>query len=191
MEEPKQAEVKTVSDALRSIQIALDNYDDIFSDFDPSPYQRRLLSDDFLKELYRRYAMTRKEEFIVNFTLPKKERSEKTEELIRKRLKDHFRGRLRKADKKAKELRKNGLLRLLAGFAISTLMLVFSGPELLPFITMVSVLAWYLLWSGYENFFEAAGKTSVRKAYYERFLGAKYNFSDEEDVLRQARVAHT
>ncbi len=190
MEEPKDADVKTVSDALKSIQIALDNYDDIFSDFDPSPYPRRLLSNDFLKELYRRYALNRKEEFIVNFTLPKKERSPKTEEVIRKRLKDHFRGRLRKADKKAKELRRNGVVRIAVGFAVSTLMLFSPGAELLPLVTMVSVLAWYLLWSGYENFFEAAGKTSSRRLYYERFLKAKYNFADEESILRQAGVVH-
>src|SRR3989338_8032949 len=37
-----------LSSILNSIQIALDHYDDIFSDFDPSPFNQRMLSDDFL-----------------------------------------------------------------------------------------------------------------------------------------------
>ena len=32
------------------ISLSLDNYDDIFSDFDPRPFSQRALSDDFLIE---------------------------------------------------------------------------------------------------------------------------------------------
>ena len=35
----------------RDISIWLDNYDDIFSGFDPKPYSERVLSDDFLTEV--------------------------------------------------------------------------------------------------------------------------------------------
>ena len=35
---------------LSEISILLDNYDDIFSDFDPRPYSERSLSDDLLNE---------------------------------------------------------------------------------------------------------------------------------------------
>lgn len=35
---------------MSEISIWLDNYDDIFSDFDPRPYSQRSLSDDFLAE---------------------------------------------------------------------------------------------------------------------------------------------
>lgn len=56
----KKVEDGRLSSILNSIQIALDHYDDIFSDFDPSPFSQRMLSDDFLKEMQKRYIETKK-----------------------------------------------------------------------------------------------------------------------------------
>ena len=46
--------MKTLKRILSSVHIALDDYDDIFSDFDISPYNQRALSKDFLDELKTR-----------------------------------------------------------------------------------------------------------------------------------------
>ena len=47
---PKQALLE-----LAEISILLDSYDDIFSDFDPSPYSERTLSDDYFNINDRRF----------------------------------------------------------------------------------------------------------------------------------------
>jgi hypothetical protein len=180
----KPVEARTVSDIFQTAQIALDSYDDIFSDFDPSPYERRLLSDDFLSELRRRHAEKRKGEFVVNFTLPASLRSEKTEALVRKRIKDYFRGRLKETSKERRDKLRQGGLRLIVGVAISLSLIIFPQLDVVPFLTLVSVLIWYVLWSGFEELFEVSSRLKRKQAFYEKFLRAAYNFMDQESLVR-------
>ena len=185
----KPVEARTVSDVLQTAQIALDSYDDIFSDFDPSPYETRLLSDDFLNELRRRHAEKRKGEFVVNFSLPGRLRSEKTEALVRKRIKDYFRGRLRDVDKAVRDRLRNGMLRLLAGALVSLSLIVFPQLDVVPALTLISVLIWYVLWSGFENIFEASGTLKRKHIFYEKFMRAGYTFMDQEEVIRSIGIS--
>jgi len=179
-------DAKTVSDILQSVQIAIDTYDDIFSDFDPSPIQTRLLSDDFLNELHRRHAERHTGEFAVNFTLPKALRSEKTEALVKKRLKDYFKGRLRNVERERKDKLWQGILRLLVGVAISLSLIIFPELEAVPVLTILSVLIWYVLWSGFEDIFEVSSRLKKKQAFYGKLLKAHYAFLDQESVLHEA-----
>lgn len=193
MENAEDIDTKSVSDVLQSTQIALDGYEDIFSDFDPSHYSKRLLSIDFLRELYRRYTSTEKGDLIINFTMPSKLRSQETETLIRRRIRDFFKERLRKIDKKKKNLKNKGLVRIAVGIAASILVSVGAITMELPeegyLITVPSVLAWYLLWSGFELFFDSSGKHRGKKNFYEKMIKARYNFMDEEKLLEQIEIA--
>jgi len=184
----KAAEPK-VSDVLQSVRVALDSYDDIFSDFDPSPYETRILSDDFLKELRRRYAERRKGEFAVSFTLPRSLRSEKTEALVRKRIKDYFKARLKELAKERRDRLKNGGLRLLAGAVLSLPLIFLPQLDIVPVLTLVSVLIWYVLWSGFEELFEVSSRLRRRQSFYEKFLRADYNFMDQEEVVRSINIS--
>jgi hypothetical protein len=168
---------------LKTTHVALDNYDDIFSDFDISPYPKRLLSYDFLKELRRRSAETKTGELLVTFTLPKVLRAAKTEALIRKRLKDHFRLQLKKVDKKISEVRKKGATKVIVGLASS--LAVFAIPLQLdmPLTTMVSVFSWYFMWSGFTDIFESSDKYASQRKFFGKFVNAKYEFCDEEDLI--------
>lgn len=183
---PEQVKIepKTMTNALQIAQIALDTYDDLFSDFDPSPYETRILSDDLLKELRRRYAERGRGEFVVNFSLPKALRSEKTEALIKKRIKDYFRTKLKTVEKDRKESVKKGALRFAAGLAVSLGLLFVPALDAVPFITILSVLTWFLFWTGYDHLFEASHRLRKRKAFYEKFLKAEYKFVDQEEVVR-------
>jgi len=176
--------LKSLSEALQITHIALDNYDDIFSDFDPSPYATRILSDDFLNELRRRYAERGKGEFVVNFTIQKELRSDKTEALIKKRIKDYFKAKMKTLEKARKESVNKGILRFMAGLVVSLGILFVPALETTPLITLLSVLTWFLLWTGYDHLFEAAHRLRKRKAFYEKFLKADYKFMDEEKVMR-------
>lgn len=175
---------KSLSEALQIAQIALDTYDDLFSDFDPSPFETRILSDDFLRELKRRYAERGKGEFVINFTLPKATRSYKTESLIKKRIRDYFKTKLKTVDKARKEGMNNGLLRFTAGLAISLGILIVPELETVPLVTLLSVLTWFLLWTGYDNLLAASQKLRKKKSFYEKFLKADYRFVDEEEVVK-------
>lgn len=177
-------EARTVSDVLQSVRIALDTYDDIFSDFDPSPYETRILSDDFLNELRRRHAENRRGDFVITFTLPHALRAEKTEALVKKRIKDFFRARLKDVDKLRREKMQKGALRLLIGAILSVLLIIFPQLDAVPVLTIISVLIWYVFWTGFEYIFEAARRLARRKAFYDKFLRAEYVFRDEEEIVR-------
>jgi len=73
---------------LRDIGIWLDDYKDIFSDFDPRPYAERALSDDFISELKKVCDESEFKVKILNLLMPEKIMERKTEEII-SRLKEH------------------------------------------------------------------------------------------------------
>lgn len=183
MEDPNKSDPKTISDILQITQIAIDHYDDIFSDFDPSPYETRLLSEDFLHELSRRYSQKKKGDFIVNFTLPASERSEKTESLIRKRFKDYFKQELKNLEKIQKDKNFEGILRVLVGMFLSILLIIIPELDTTPILTIFSVLIWYAIWSGFERIFESSSKLRRKLIFAEKFMKAKYNFVAEEHIL--------
>jgi hypothetical protein len=177
------SEIRTVSDVLQKADIALDSYDDIFSDFDPSPYERRLLSEDLISELRRRHAASGKGELVVNFTLPKALRNEKTEALIKKRIKEHFRSRLRELEKLRRDKTRYGAILILLGVAFSALLIVFPMLDVVPFVTLFSVLIWYALWSGFDHVFETAHRMRKKISFAEKFTKAEYNFFPQEAVI--------
>ncbi len=184
MEEQKKPDGKTVSDVLQSVSIAIDSYDDIFSDFDPSPYATRLLSEDFLRELKRHYVENRHGEFIITFTLPKSARTEKTETLVRKRIKDYFSLHLQKLKKDMDKSSRSGLIRVVGGILFDILLFAIPALQSPVIVTILSTLSLYLLWSGYENLFEIPSKFKSKQRFFEKFVSAKYNFVDEEEVVK-------
>jgi len=173
------------------VHIALDDYDDIFSDFDPSPYSSRLLSDDFLKEVQKRYTENKKGSFEVRFSLPAALRSAKTEGLIKKRLKDYFSMRLRDINHELEKQKRKGGIYLVTGFVIlsATIFLatynrdsefIFKLPEIL-----LVPLGWYTIWMGIEKILETPSKLDDQKRFYEKFKKADYQFIPEEEIVKQ------
>jgi hypothetical protein len=180
----QKSSLKTLSDVLQIVDIALDSYDDIFSDFDPSPYTTRTLSVDFLNELYRRYSQSPKGNFVVNLTVPSALRSEKTEHLIRKRIKDHFREREKTMDARMRDKVRSGLARVSIGVIISAVVLLVPTLDIQPVLVLLSVLIWYFLWSGFDLLFEVPVKLRMKKARADKYLNADYNFLSTEEVIQ-------
>jgi len=168
--------------AFKAIQIALDDYQDIFSDFDTAPFHRRTLSDDFLKEIERRYVETEKGEFEVRLTLPESKREQKVESVIKKRLKDYFIMLLKEKQGDLEKRKKFGIIKILAG--IATIVAVFEFPIIgtTSLATIFSVFAWYSMWSGYENLFEVPWKIERERNFLKKFSRARYYFISEEAV---------
>ena len=79
---------------IKEISVAIDRWDDIFSDFDPSPMERRTLSEDFIFELKKRHRETKYGKFIITIYAPPSLENAETEQVVIKRLKQHFNFRL-------------------------------------------------------------------------------------------------
>lgn len=168
---------------LSELSVWLDCYDDIFSDFDPRPYQERALSDDFL-------AMARKEilkktggELELTFLLPRGMRDRKTEKLVKERLRGHFTRHTARIRGEIAGLRRRGGLMCLASFA----MLFFAAylPELAfpvaltRFLTVLcNPAGWYLVFSGLDYIFARAAQQRPELVFHEKLAECQISFRE-------------
>lgn len=72
------------------IKIAIDSYDDLFSDFDISSYSERSISLDFKEALESKTIEPKFKTTKITLSIPKKERDNKKEQIISKRLNYFF-----------------------------------------------------------------------------------------------------
>ncbi|MFA6489953.1 MAG: hypothetical protein WCT52_04710 [Candidatus Micrarchaeia archaeon] len=170
----------------REITIQLDTYDDIFSDFDPRPYQERELSEDFIKEIQRRYMEDKRGRFEVHFTVPFSERDAKEEALIKKRLREHFAVMVRREDETIKSTKSRGYIYMLVG-AIVLLADVYAlflleGTSLEYRILSILLVpaGWYGMWTGIEKIIDDPFASIERRAAFDKFEKANYVFISNE-----------
>lgn len=176
------------SSLLSLIHVGLDSYDDIFSDFDPSPYSDRLLSEDFVIEARRRCSVTRKGGLELRFSLPKGRRDHKTEALIKRRIKQYFRGKVKDVEEEVGKGRKVGAAYFAAGFLV--LLFVGLAPQLewlggaAHFLEILLVpVGWFGMFDGVELMVEAPRSRARELESNRRLAEADYTFFDEEDVV--------
>ena len=179
---------------LMGVMIALDNYEDIFSDFDTRPFSERGLSDDFLKELARRTLETPRRELEVLMVLPKTLRKEKDEATIKSRLRKHFSIEVKRIEEKRDSKRRHGytyfamggVLLLLEAYLIEEavnihkLLFAFSQAFILP-------AGWFLAYTGLEKMLQPYGEDAVDYEFYKKLQGAAYRFTSYEDLEDDAR----
>lgn len=174
------------AEGMREITITLDTYDDIFSDFDPRPYQERELSEDFLKEIQRRYMEDRKGRFEVHFTIPSMERDVKEEALIKKRLREHFAFMVKVEEEKIKKTKMRGYSYVIIGAAVllTNVFALFWLQEESWFYQILSILlvpaGWYGMFTGIGKVIDEPFDAVERKLVHEKFEKANYVFMSEE-----------
>lgn len=172
---------------ISSIVIALDNYDDIFSDFDTGPYQQRLISDDFLKEIQKRYMESEKGDIEVKLSLPESLRDPKVESTIKKRIRGYFNLQVKETESAIKKRRLTGILYLTIGFFFLALEYQLAEPgfiEAIPRAIGILLLpaGWFSMWNGLEYLIQIPEKMSEQKKLYTKFANAEYIFISEEEL---------
>ncbi|MFA5077016.1 MAG: hypothetical protein WC488_01170 [Candidatus Micrarchaeia archaeon] len=192
----KKVEEKKPSSLLNLLHIALDTYDDIFSDFDPSGYEHRVLSDDFVKEMQKRYVENKKGDVEIRFSIPAVMRSARIENLIKKRLKGYFQVQIKELDVEIGKRKGAGAVYFVVGFGV--LLLTYYSEDLFPvshsvrvLATLLTPLGWFGMWEGLSLFVQAPIKYEEQKKFYSKFCKANYVFINEEDFLRELSEAET
>jgi len=147
----------------RQISIWLDDYDDIFSDFDPRPYSERILSDDFIAELKK---VSREEKFDISelrLLISEKSRKEEFEPTIIKRIHTYFRNgnsylvhRMKTMRVKAILLTFAGLILILGASYISALQTDKFYMKIL--FVLFEPAGWFFVWTGMDDLFFASRK---------------------------------
>jgi hypothetical protein len=168
---------------IKEISIAIDTWDDIFSDFDPRPFESKVLSEDFISELKKRYRENRKGDFVIIIFAPEGLRDEKTQEAVTKRLKRHFLHRYLQKQKAINRIRARGITFVVLGviflsfITLSAYYGIFSDlvTELLSIIFMP--LGWFGIWEGFSKIVDTSQISLQEAALFKKLAKADYRFN--------------
>ena len=167
---------------LKELAIAIDSYEDLFSDFDPRKYENRELSEDFLYEIKRRYRETGKGQFEVIFHAPKTLHDESVEKIVIQRIKRHFRGMAKGHQKALANIRLRGTLYIIFGIILLTALTLMAYGKILPDfqIELLGViflpLGWFGVWEGFSKIIDVPYKLSSDLRSFEKLAKATYQF---------------
>ncbi|PIN86031.1 hypothetical protein COV19_06785 [Candidatus Woesearchaeota archaeon CG10_big_fil_rev_8_21_14_0_10_44_13] len=165
------------------ISLALDTYDDIFSDFDPRPYQNRALSDDFLQEAKRASRDKAEGTIELIFIMPADKRDIANESLIKRRMREHFRKHHSMMHDESRRVVKRGVNFIFAGIVImliTTFILFKSGNWgfLKNFmIVLLEPAGWFLFWEGLNQAIFESRKKFPEMDFYHKMSKADITFT--------------
>jgi len=158
----------------------LNNYNDLFSDFDHRDYSQRAVSDDFLAEAKRFTREKKFGEMEVHFLLPAKMRDKKEERLITKRLHEHFRHHHQFLHSDLRHTRRQGML--LTGVG----MLFMTGAALTTAYNIAALLrvilepgGWFMTWMGLDLVFLIPHTKKAELEFYEKMSKGEIAFGSQ------------
>lgn len=174
--------IKQRLDDINAISIAIDTYDDIFSDFDPRDILERDLSEDFINELSHRHRQSPKGKYDMVLVAPKEIENPAVEKKIISRLNRYFHHKYLRYKKTIDELRIRGGIYVMFGMLLlaSFTLLAYYGKldkltlELVGIIFMP--LGWFGIWEGFSKIIEIPFKLNNDTQVYKRLSKASYKF---------------
>ena len=182
-------EIKKPSAVFSSADFWLDNYQEMFSSFDPSSYGQRMVSQDFIEAVLQRFPEGSVEDAHLRISVPKSERSTKTEAIIIRRFKSYFRKMADRYEKSMHADQKRGAIYFMAG---CILLLAFVWVEMAmesftsQLIGVVFLpLGWFGIWEGTSKILSAPGSYQKKLSLYKKLANAQYEFISEEELLKK------
>ena len=184
---------------IRDISIAIDTYDDIFSDFDPRPYEERELSVDFMREMNRRFTEKKTGRLEVRFFLYGKDRDQKAEGIIKHRLREYFTLKRHELEKKVSSRRNSGVV--YTGIGLVLLLCASISTQIFPvnistqvshttfFIaallqTLLVPAGWYGMFTGIERIVELPEETKMQLEMDRRLHDAEFIFLSNFELAK-------
>ena len=176
-------EEKIKEDLLKMSEISLwlDNYDDIFSDFDPRPFTQRAISVDMLDELKRASREKVSGQTELKFLTPKDLRKESDEIQIKKRLRDHFKKHFEDINKGKRKILTRAIAFIFIGFS----MLFFaafidhlgkSGLFYSALVIFFEPAGWFTFWFSLEQIFDYFKEKNPEAVFYEKMSKSEISF---------------
>ncbi|MFH1995794.1 MAG: hypothetical protein ABIJ27_02210 [Candidatus Omnitrophota bacterium] len=165
---------------IKEISLAIDSWDDVFSDFDPRPLSERALSEDFIAELRKRYRESRRGTFLITMFAPIAMKDEKTVKSVIQRLKSHFKHRALQSRSQIAGIRARGVIFVAAGIlslgfltlityykSFSVLAIELSGIVLMP-------LGWFGVWEGFSKIVDTSSTVIQEEKLFNKLSKAAY-----------------
>ena len=167
---------------LFKISLLLENYSDIFSDFDPRPFSERALSDDFLLEARKAVRDKPAGGIQLNFLIPKSRRDLNHEKLIKKRLKEHFIRHYLILEKDRHNILRRGILFTVTGVLLTAVISFFFLPKAQGniFMNFLVVLlepaSWFLFWEGLNQVIFESKRINPSLHFYKKMSNCDVQF---------------
>lgn len=166
--------------AKAEISILLDDYDDIFSDFDPRPFAQRALSDDFLLES-KRATLDKEGSLELSFLIPKIKRNTEHELLIKRRLREHFKKHSLLIEDEINDIKRRGILMAVAGVMmifIATYLLSLNTESLLIhfLVVLLEPGGWFTAWTGLDEIYYTSKQKRPDFDFYKKMTQAEIVF---------------
>ena len=166
---------------LAEVSILLDSYDDIFSDFDPSEYSERTLSDDFILQAKNFSRSKSGNKMSLRLLLPANKRKEQEEKVIVNRLHFYFKSAHQTMKAEVKRANTRGLILTLIGIIImiaaSYISFMKSEKYHIHFLLVLFEPAgWFLLWTGLDHLVNSPKETKKDLDFYLRMTKSEIKF---------------
>ncbi|MCX8199984.1 MAG: hypothetical protein N3G76_00780 [Candidatus Micrarchaeota archaeon] len=178
--------------SFKNIDIALESYDDLYSDFDISHYAKRELSEDFVKELIKRTSGEHDTKTLqITLSIPSAKRDIPAERTIIRRIKQHFAKRAESYSLEIQNHQRRGIKYIFVG-ALIILADVFIPKDAFPLLgaifSVLMVAGWFGVWTGIAKILDEPAGMIAQKKIYSNLASAHYVFVNEEDIvmLKQA-----
>ncbi len=168
---------------VKKISMLLDDYDDIFSDFDPRPYSERALSDDFLSESQKMFREKKTGRFELRLLIPKAIRNEKDESLIKRRLKSFFKLKEQDERMKIQKAIRTGIILSIIGFMlmlIAAFLYSFESERIISkfLVVLFEPAGWFSVWYGLDKIFYTASEKKKSHSFFKRISEADIIFGE-------------
>lgn len=169
------------------INIWIDKYSDVFSDFDTRPLTRRKLSNDLIAEICKLVLGNSSEKVVINFNLLDDKRNSEVENIVVNNLKTHFSNcKKAQADVVRKTIRLGYVLTSLGFIIILVLAYLSSLAKGIFFFNslpmVIEPLAWFVTWTGLDHIFKHFGADKPIDIN-SRMLDATISFSCMGEVI--------
>ena len=179
--ESKEEEEKQMIFQTSEISLILNNYDDIFSDFDPRPFSQRALSEDFLSESKRATREKSSGGIDLKFLIPKEKRNVQTENMIKKRLNDHIKKHFNQLKGEIDSIKKRAYRMIALGIIImfgAAIVSYLQSRTLIAHLLLVLLepAGWFIFWTGLDQIFYEAKKKSPDYEFYEKMTRVDIKF---------------
>jgi hypothetical protein len=167
---------------LGEISIMIDSYDNIFSDFDPSPFSERTLSDDFITQSKKISKNKSGKKIGLNLLLPKDKRNDADEKIIIKRLHSYFKGVQQELIFEVSKVNKRGFYFSITGIILMLAASYISYLDAQKFLThlllvMFEPAGWFLLWSGLDHLVYSSKETKKDLDFYSKMTKCEIKFT--------------
>ena len=168
---------------MSEISLILDTYDDIFSDFDPRPYDHRAISDDLLLELKKATKENTSGVIELKFLIPEKFRKIEQEVLIKKRLREHFKNHLTRVRAEVGHTRRTGFLMVVSGIVLSLVTALYVAPleseSVLKNVILVLLepASWFTIWEGALKIFDGWKNLQPDLNFYSKMATCEVTFT--------------